>query len=57
MQELDLEHYILVSKNGEKIDLALYPENTSEEFEEAVLPLFIKNGCEIIEVESEREIK
>ncbi|MBO5856768.1 MAG: hypothetical protein J6Q87_00800 [Clostridia bacterium] len=57
VQELDLEHYILVSKNGEKFDLALYPENTSEEFEEAVLPLFIKNGCEIIEVESEREIK
>ena len=57
VQELDLEHYILVSKNGEKIDLALYPANTSEDFEKKVLPLFIENGCEIIEIESERDIK
>lgn len=57
MQELDHPHYILVSKNGEKFDLALYPDNTSEEFEKTVLPLFIENGCEIIEIESERDIK
>ena len=57
VQELDLPHYILVSKNGEKFDLALYPQNTSEEFEKTVLPLFIENDCEIIEVESDREIK
>ena len=53
----DFPHYILVSKNGEKIDLALYPANTSEDFEKKVLPLFIENGCEIIEIESERDIK
>ena len=53
----DFPHYILVSKNGKKIDLALYPANTSEDFEKKVLPLFIENGCEIIEIESERDIK
>lgn len=57
VQELDLPHYILVSKNGEKFDLALYPQNTSEKFEKTVLPIFLENGCEIIEVESERDIK
>ncbi|MBE6751280.1 MAG: hypothetical protein E7556_02010 [Ruminococcaceae bacterium] len=57
VQELDHPHYILVSKNGEKIDLALYPDNTSEEFEKTILPLFTENGCEIIEIESERDIK
>ncbi len=57
VQELDLEHYILVSKNGEKIDLALYPDNTSEEFEKTVLPIFTENGCEVIEIESEKDIK
>ena len=56
-QPLDIPHYILVSKNGEKIDLALYPNNTSENFEKTVLPLFIENGCEIIEIESEQDIK
>ena len=56
-QPLDIPHYILVSKNGEKIDLALYPNNSSENFEKTVLPLFIENGCEIIEIESERDIK
>ena len=53
----DFPHYILVSKNGKKIALALYPANTSEDFEKKVLPLFIENGCEIIEIESERDIK
>lgn len=57
VQELDLPHYILVSKNGEKFDLALYPDNTSKEFEETILPIFLENGCEIIEIESERDIK
>lgn len=57
VQELDYPHYILVSKNGEKLDLALYPDNTSEDFEKTVLPIFIENGCEIIEIESERDIK
>ena len=56
-QPLDIPHYILVSKNGEKIDLALYPNNTSENFEKTVLPLFTENGCKIIEIESERDIK
>ena len=57
VQELDYPHYILVSKNGEKLDLALYPDNTSKDFEKTVLPIFIENGCEIIEIESERDIK
>ena len=57
VQELDLEHYILVSKNGKKIDLALYPAGTSDEFQKTVLPVFIENGCEIKEIESERDIK
>ena len=51
-----LEHYVLVAKNGEKIDLALYPIS-SKKFEETVLPLFIENGCNVVEVESERDIK
>ena len=52
-----LEHYVLVAKNGEKIDLALYPSATSKYFEETVLPFFTENGCEVTEIESERDIK
>lgn len=53
----ELEHYILVTKNGEIIDLSLYPGNYTEEFEKNILPIFISNGCEIKEIESERDIK
>lgn len=57
LKHYPLEHYVLVAKNGEKIDLALYPSATSKDFEEKVLPFFTENGCEVTEIESERDIK
>lgn len=52
---VELEHYVLVAKNGEQIDLALYPVN-EKMFEENVLPLFNEAGCAVTEVETERDI-
>ncbi len=57
VKPVEFDHYILVSKNGKKIDLALYPSSNSQYFKETILPLFTDNGCEIIEIESERDIK
>ena len=56
-KKVNFEHYVLVSKNGEQLNLAPFPESRTKEFEETILPLFTENGCEIIEIESERDIK
>ena len=51
------EHYILVSKNGDRIDTGYYLNNANSEFEKNVLPLLLKNGCTLKEIKSEEEIK
>lgn len=53
----DMPHYILVAKNGETIDLAVYAESETKKFEEKILPLLIEKGVEFKEIESERDIK
>ena len=57
VKKTKLEHYVLVSKNGEKLNLVSFPESRTEEFKETILPLFTENGCKTIEIESERDIK
>lgn len=53
----ELPHYILVAKNGEIIDLTIYSESDTQKFEEMILPLLIKEGIPLKEIESERDIK
>ena len=57
VKPVEFDHYILVTKNGEKINLALYHGTNFTKFKNTVLPLFTENDCEIIEIESERDIK
>lgn len=51
------EHYILVSKNGERIDTGYYLNNSNTDFEKNVLPQLLENGCSFKEIKSEEEIK
>ncbi|MBR6552092.1 MAG: hypothetical protein IKT89_04535 [Clostridia bacterium] len=51
------EHYILVSKNGDRIDTGLYLNNSNNEFKKSVLPKLLENGCSFKEIKSEEEIK
>ncbi len=51
------EHYILVSKNGDRIDTGYYLNNSLNKFEEKVLPELLENGCTLKEIKSEEDIK
>jgi len=51
------KHYILVSKNGDRIDTGYYLNNSLNEFEEKVLPELLENGCTLKEIKSEEDIK
>lgn len=51
------EHYILVTKNGERIDTGYYLNNSNTDFEKNVLPQLLENGCSFKEIKSEEEIK
>lgn len=52
----ELEHYILMTKSGNMIDLAVYPESCTKEFETEILPLIIENGVEVKYTKSEKDI-
>ncbi len=51
------EHYILVSKNGDRIDTGYYLNNSNTDFEKNVLPQLLENDCSFKEIKSEEEIK
>jgi hypothetical protein len=50
------EHYILVSKNGDRIDTGYYLNNSTNEFQKTVLPILLENGCSFKEIKSEEDI-
>ena len=52
----ELEHYILITKSGNMIDLAVYPESCTKEFETEILPLLIEKGVEVKYTKSEKDI-
>ena len=53
----DSQHYILVSKNGDRIDTGYYLNNSTSEIEKLVLTKLLENGCNFKEIKSEEEIK
>ena len=54
---IENEHYIIKTKNDEIINLVYYLDGDKTNFEKEVLPLLQKNGCEIKEIKSEKDIK
>ena len=45
-----------MTKSGNIIDLAVYPESDTKEFETEILPLLIEKGIELKYAKSEKDI-
>ncbi|MBE6748076.1 MAG: hypothetical protein E7557_02475 [Ruminococcaceae bacterium] len=54
---IESEHYLIVAKNGTKIDTVYSLNSDIKAFEKEVLPTLLENGCEYKEIKSEEEIK